>query len=274
MSLITDTNIPKNIYICFKHKRLPPKVIANWEKLNPDFNVFLFDDNDCIRFLTEYYGQKFAFIFNYIPDGAIKSDFWRVCVLYKMGGVYADADIEPLIPISQFVQPGIHMLTCHSILSPNMAKDSLNPHFIISEAESPILKDCIDEYVKKFVNDDLYDYWKWSITSIMPYVINTLTTEGALESKSAEIITNQDLKLQFLQEVCPDTIDVGSSFLAGCHYNEVQILKNRYEDYKYWNTRSEAEEKRRHGGINTISNLKPLRRVDSKKLRFNSLRQF
>ena len=38
MSFIEGTRIPKTIYICFKHKRLPPKVIKNWETLNPDYN--------------------------------------------------------------------------------------------------------------------------------------------------------------------------------------------------------------------------------------------
>ena len=83
MSFIEGTRIPKTIYICFKHKRIPSKVIANWKRLNPDYNVFLFDDEDCVRFLTEQYGPVFAHIFRSIPDGAIKSDFWRVCVLYS-----------------------------------------------------------------------------------------------------------------------------------------------------------------------------------------------
>ena len=279
MSLISDTNIPKNIYICFKHKHLPPKVIANWKKLNPDFNVFLFDDNDCIRFLTEYYGPRFAYIFDSIPDGAIKSDFWRVCVLYKMGGVYADADIEPLISISQFVQPGIHMLTSHSMWGPKVnvgsGPDALNPHFIIAEAGSPVLKKCIDSYLQLSSTNTMYNYWLWSITGIMAAALRDVTMKNVINSKPTEVITDDGLKLQFLHEHGPggETI-AGESSLVGCYYDGIEVLKNRYDDYKHWNTRTEFETRRREANNKGLKGLAPVRRVATTKWSYGSLRQF
>ena len=133
----------------------------------------MFDDNDCERFLLEHYGPRFAFIFKSIPDGAIKSDFWRVCILYKMGGVYADADIHPLTPISQFVQHGIHMLTCHSMWDYRHEADgpsSLNPHFIISEPGSPILKKCIDNYVRLSGTNTVYTIFSDSILKLFTII--------------------------------------------------------------------------------------------------------
>ena len=278
MSQIDGTRIPKNIYICFKHKRLPPKVMANWKRLNPDYNVFLFDDKDCIRFLMQYYGPRFAHIFNSIPDGAIKSDFWRVCILYKLGGVYADADIEPLKSISGFVNPGIHMLTCHSMWDarqPGTGPDSLNPHFIVTEAGSPILKRCIDTYLKLARSKGVYDYWLWSITSIMANAIRDITTKNTIGGKPSLVETDNGLALQFLHEQGQggETI-VGDSPLVGCYHNGVEVLKNRYEDYKHWNTRTEFESRRRLASDRGIKGVTPLRRVDVSRWSSDSMRQF
>ena len=65
----------------------------NWKRFNPDFEIKLFDNNMCEEFLNNNFSIKHATIFRYISDGPIKADFWRVCVLYKNGGIYIDADM-------------------------------------------------------------------------------------------------------------------------------------------------------------------------------------
>ncbi len=34
-----------------------------------------------------------------LPDNGKKADFFRFFVLYELGGIYADIDVEPTIPI-------------------------------------------------------------------------------------------------------------------------------------------------------------------------------
>lgn len=43
--------------------------------------------------------KSFFNLYNQIKVGAIKADFWRVCILYKYGGVYSDIDIKPVSSI-------------------------------------------------------------------------------------------------------------------------------------------------------------------------------
>ena len=277
MSVIEGTNIPKTIYMCFKHKRIPPKVIGNWQRLNPDFRVFLFDDNDCIQFLMQYYGLQFVHIFKSIPDGAIKSDFWRVCVLYKLGGVYADVDIEPVEPISNFVEEGVHMLTCHSMWAPKFSgrgSDTMNPHFIAACPGSPILNKCINSYLK-LLGQAKYDYWVWSITGIMAAALRDVTQGNNIIDKQSNITTDDGLKLQFLKEQGPGGgIIAGDSPLVGCYYNGREVFKNRYADYKYWNVRTENETKRRNATNVGIKGIGPLRRASITKWQSSNMRRF
>lgn len=63
-----------------------------------------------------HYSDEHVKLFQWIPDGPIKADFWRVCVLHTFGGVYSDADNEPLVPLSDFVRDDVSMTTCMRLL--------------------------------------------------------------------------------------------------------------------------------------------------------------
>ena len=125
--------IPKTIYLSYKNKNIPDYIIPTWKKLNPDYDVRLYDNDDCIVFLKTYYKDPiYVDIFNYIKDGPIKADYWRVCLLNKFGGVYSDIDVKPIVPINEFMEEDVTFLTCLS--HHTLFKNNVNPHLIISTA--------------------------------------------------------------------------------------------------------------------------------------------
>lgn len=99
--------IPKIIHYCWFGKgAFPQKVqdcIASWRKFLPDYeikewNEENFDISQSCLFVREAYEKgKYAFV----------SDYVRLYVLLKEGGVYMDVDVEVLRPfdLSIFVQP-------------------------------------------------------------------------------------------------------------------------------------------------------------------------
>lgn len=98
--------IPKKIFQSWKTKSLPPLMEANVKKikeLNPEYEHFIFDDNDCIQYLETNYGINYANAFKSLTKGAFKCDFWRYAILYKEGGVYLDMDICPLVPFDEII---------------------------------------------------------------------------------------------------------------------------------------------------------------------------
>ena len=138
--------IPKNIYISHKTKDEVVKYCQPlWTRLNPEYTFHAYGNDECINFLMVNFGRLYVNIFNSIKDGPIKCDFWRVCILYINGGVYADADIQPLVPIREMLENNVHFMTSGVY---TFAK--VNPHIIISTPRNPILKDCIDIYVDFF----------------------------------------------------------------------------------------------------------------------------
>ena len=58
-------------------------------RLNPDYRVYYFDDDD-VNNLMKSYGVKEYSAYNKIVPGAYRADLFRYCILYKYGGCYSD----------------------------------------------------------------------------------------------------------------------------------------------------------------------------------------
>jgi len=96
--------IPKKIFQSWKTKNLPKNIAENSQKireLNPEYEYYLFDDNDCREFILKHFGINYANAFDELIPGAFKCDFWRYTVMYIIGGVYIDADMTPLVPFRE-----------------------------------------------------------------------------------------------------------------------------------------------------------------------------
>ena len=113
----------------------------------------------CEQFLLDQFSEVHRSIFKFIPDGPIKSDFWRLCILYKYGGIYVDADIHPIVPLDKYLMRSCDFVTCITTSNGNF-----NPHFIAARKNDDVLKKCIDEYIQFYIHrKPSYAYWDWSI---------------------------------------------------------------------------------------------------------------
>lgn len=202
----------KTIYLCNKTKDIPDYVIKNWKKLNPDYIIKLYDNDDCINFLKTEYNNNFVELYNQIKDGAIKADFWRVCILYKYGGVYSDIDVKPVQPISSILNKNIDFITCISWF-----KDGLNPHFIFAKPNDKLLLKCINTFLNK--KGEKYDYWDWSICKNMTK--NYIEMYGEIPKKDGIYGKN----LLMLER------DNSDYHKFCCVYDNKIVLYNRYEEY-------------------------------------------
>lgn len=85
--------IPLKIFQTWHSKDLPPKMRMRVEELkqqNPEFEHFLFDDDDCREFIKTNFPIHVLNAYDRLIPGAYKADLWRLCVLYINGGIYMD----------------------------------------------------------------------------------------------------------------------------------------------------------------------------------------
>jgi mannosyltransferase OCH1-like enzyme len=173
----------------------------NWKRLNPNISIRLCDNKLCEFFLLNEFSPLHRDIFNFIKHGPIKADFWRVCVLYKYGGIYSDIDNEPLVPLDEFIDPLVDFVTCSSFSKRFM----FNPNLILCNKENPIIKKCIDWYVEKYIN-------------------NYNREEG--------IYNYNNMKIQIIKEIKGKTHSNDHNV-----YKNRKIFNNRYKD---WNSNTHA----------------------------------
>ena len=227
--------IPKVIYMC--HKKLDHIKIysQNWKKLNPTWTIKLYDDNLCKIFLMENYPKIITDIFEYIKDGPIKADLWRLCILNKYGGLYVDADIEPIVPLNEYIDETDDFVTCISMIHQNPKnnqttlshrfaiknqsgfKNYLNPHFILSHKNNIMLENAIKTYIDYYNSNLEYEYWDWSVV----FNLSKQFSFFPKLSKNISIYYHNNLKYKFLVE------DISQH----CRYNNRIVLNNRYDTY-------------------------------------------
>ena len=85
--------IPANIFQTWESKKIPPLMFQNILLIvrnNPKFRYYLFDDNDCQKFIKDNFSEEILNAYNNLIPGAYKADLWRLCVLYINGGIYMD----------------------------------------------------------------------------------------------------------------------------------------------------------------------------------------
>ena len=96
-------SIPKVIHYCWFGKgKMPPlaeKCIKSWKKYCPDYEIICWSEENFDitqnKYMREAYeAKKWAFV----------SDFARLKVIYDMGGVYLDTDVELLKPIDPLLE--------------------------------------------------------------------------------------------------------------------------------------------------------------------------
>jgi len=195
-----------------------------WEVLNPEIQTHLFDDLMIVRYLLKNFGRTHVNLFKSIPDGPIRADFWRICVLLKEGGAYSDIDNVPLVPLKDFVDPRVHLVTCSSYWA--AMRFHFNPNFIVAQKNCPVLRACEQWYLAKFQSGGPYRYWDWSVMRCFTDVLKLKhysVQEGIFDSANFP-----DRKVQILQEN-PGLCHTDAHNM----YNGKRIFNNRAENWDY-----------------------------------------
>ena len=160
-----SNDIPKKIIQCHKNIDIVPNYVTNNVKdKNPDWEYNFYDNSQQLKFLKEEYGQVFADKYKSFKKGAHKCDLFRVCWLYKYGGIYIDIDTEIIKPLDDIVKNVNHFtimqndmrgLYYNDIISNifGVKHKTLINSFIITNRGNKYIKKCIEDIMKVDQND-------------------------------------------------------------------------------------------------------------------------
>ena len=97
--------IPKILHFTWKSQDLPRQMKAYydaWCRLHPDWDIRLWTDESMRAFVSEAY-PDFLSTYDAYPKMIQRADSFRYLLLGKVGGVYADLDVEPYQPIDSLL---------------------------------------------------------------------------------------------------------------------------------------------------------------------------
>ena len=109
----TTQIIPRAIWQTSKSVRVNPaqfQVMTELILKNPDYEYYLFDDDNALNFICTFY-PDLALIYQQTISGAIKADIWRLAVIYKYGGVYVDIDTFLTTPLQDMIWPNASLVS-------------------------------------------------------------------------------------------------------------------------------------------------------------------
>lgn len=93
---------PKVIWQTAKSHNPPPavaKIMFSWKDKNPGWDQRLLDDDEVDAFMVQHFNESVVAAFRKLPVPVMRADFFRLAVVYHLGGIYADVDVECSVPI-------------------------------------------------------------------------------------------------------------------------------------------------------------------------------
>jgi len=228
--------------ILFHHSILPPqynsdklhkntlKNIKKWIIINDDLNIEqkIWTNDECRYFLKKNFSSDVIKYYDSQNDGRFKSDLWRLCVLYIYGGVYVDIDQEPIEKLSSFID--FENIDFCGVT--NMERFNLSNGFIYAKKGSKIIKQNIDETIKRYKQNNNRDIKYIGGCFIMGSVIE-LNLKTKIMPLGEIMIGNE--RCLFLQEIGDkkkekiSKQEFWNSF--GVYYKDKKIMNSRYKTY-------------------------------------------
>lgn len=211
--------IPLNIYLTWGTKQLPTKMQENVDKMkkvNPEFNIQLFDDNDCRKFIKNNFNKDILTAFDTLKPGAYKADLWRLCILYINGGIYIDIKLNC---INNFKFIALTEKEHLVIDTPDNWKEGeigLWNGLMVVKPKNILFLKCINK-INKNVKNKNYDFSELYPTGPgllgEEYIKMLRGNESTIESE----LNKLDLCLEDNEQII---------------FNNVSILKTNYKEYR------------------------------------------
>jgi mannosyltransferase OCH1-like enzyme len=209
----SDNYIPKDVYMTYhKIDKIPKYVMDNIYKYCKGYNIHIYDDPMCEKFLLDTYGKRYVEVFRKLK-GAHKADFWRYCILYIRGGYYFDIKTNFQVPIDQ-IYDSTKQDTWYTVIDQSCI--AIYNGIIVTYPANPIILKAINHIVNHHPPVYYYCYIR--------KLYNLIKQDIGVNPQVGENTLTDGSKLILLQENCVDGVD---------KYGLKCVIKDEKDDLKY-----------------------------------------
>jgi mannosyltransferase OCH1-like enzyme len=115
------------------------KLTSTFADRNPDLRYVLFSEQSAETFIAERFGGRELAAFRSCAVPAMQADYFRICAVLALGGIYADVDLLCARPLRSLVEPGRG-----GLLFENSQGHILNEFFVFRVTNHPLLRLTLD----------------------------------------------------------------------------------------------------------------------------------
>ena len=122
--------------------------VNNMYKMNPEYEHIFFNDSDCDQFMLKNYPGRIYDAYDKLIPGAYKGDLFRICYLYKHGGVYLDLNKTLMVPLRKLIDNNYDLVTVI-----DLGSCCVWQAFLACKPGLPVIWECIMKCVEKIENN-------------------------------------------------------------------------------------------------------------------------
>lgn len=170
------TMIPNILWQTWKTQSIPG-VLENqsrsWQSSNSELERYFMDDKECLNFIRENFDDKVFKLYQSLPLGIMRSDFWRIAVVYIHGGYYSDLDITCNLKFSNFLDSNVEVVFIREY-------DNIANFFFAAVPKHPVLKLTLDYMIEEsecIIDKDPQSFGMHSLHRAVREYYNVVGTE-------------------------------------------------------------------------------------------------
>lgn len=158
--------IPKIIWQTHKNSNFPKEAInciQSWIIKNPEYEWYFMDDDKCEQFIKDHFSQEFYNMYQSLPYGVMKSDTWRIAIVYVYGGLYADLDTFCMKEIDTWIE------NYDLVVSEEPPAGTISNFCFAAKPKHPALLMCLNELINNYNHKNYLDKLEPSGTPIQNF---------------------------------------------------------------------------------------------------------
>lgn len=215
--------VPLNIFQTWFTLLLPlalNETVADIMTSQPDFKYHLFDDIMMNEYMLSYYPGEIYQAYDDLIPGAFRADLWRLCVLYREGGIYMDMGMKPVLGYD------LKQLTTknHFVRDLVTSGSGIYNAFMVSAPGNPQLLEAIHAIVDKIQQR----YYGYGVTELPVSVLSKPIALLQNTHPGASLNVTGPLALNHIITRDVDIV-FGNGFLK---YKEIPIIKRKDGTYR------------------------------------------
>jgi mannosyltransferase OCH1-like enzyme len=153
---VHNSKIPKIIHQSYKARVKKNMYIAtsSWKLMNVNYEYKYWNDDECIE-LIKSFGSYVQDAYNMLCAGAYKSDIFRLCVLYKYGGIWTDISSECKVCLDKVIADTDLIIVKDTPVQIN--NGNIYQGFVVCSPENNIIKEILHFTVNRVLNYDAFN---------------------------------------------------------------------------------------------------------------------